>query len=107
MRQMKPRPGKVQQPSKDPWLWKNLFRQRAQAKFVGKAGTLAELQSEEGQNLVAEAKAEATAALGYSLEDAQKEDTLDDLYSDLQYSKPRPEKGEDEMAAETEAEDVI
>ena len=95
---MKPRPGKVAAPSKDPWLWRNLFRKKAQSKFVGEDGSMTELKSPEGQAKISAATAETSEALGYSLEEAEKSDALEDLYMDLQHSKPLPAKGEDEMS---------
>lgn len=103
---MKQRPGKVQAPEKRPYVWRDLFRQKAQAKFVGTDGSMKLLQSEEGQKKIAEAEAETTAALGYSLEEAQKEDKIEDLFRDLQWSKPEP-SAEEKISGETEPEDVM
>ena len=103
---MKDKPGKVQAPESRPWLWKDLFRQKAQQKFAGTDGSMETLKSEDGMTKIAEAKAETTAALGYSLEEAVKEDELEDLHRELQYSK-KELGGEEGLCCETEAMDVM
>lgn len=100
------RKGKVQKPDSRPWLWRDLFRQKAQEKFVGTDGSMKTLKSEDGQAKIAEAKAEATEALGYSLEEALKEDEIESLFDELQWSKP-DKGGEEGICCETAPADII
>lgn len=94
---MKPRPGNVPAPKPDKYLFRQLFRQKAAEQFAGTKGTMEELKSEDGQAKIATARSEAETTLGFSLETIEAQDFLEDLYSDLQYAKPRPKDGESEM----------
>ncbi len=94
----KERPGKVKAPEPDTYLFEQLFRKKAQEKFVGTDGALSALKSEEGKGKIAEARAETESALGYSLKEAEEESMIMRLHDDLQYSKP-DKSGKEEMHA--------
>jgi len=82
------RKGKVKEPRKRPYLYRDLFRQKVQEAFEGTDGKMADIKSADGQTKIAVAHKETTEALGYTLEDAVAQDELEDIYDDLQYSKP-------------------
>lgn len=106
---MKLRKGKVEAPKADPYDWKRLFRTNVVKEFAGTDGTMSDLKSEEGKAKIEAARAKTTETLGYSYEEAEKQDELEDLFNELQWAKPEParEGGAIGVSAETEPYDVM
>lgn len=99
------RAGKVQAPKPDKYLYSNLFKRNVQKEFVGSEGTMKELKSEDGQAKIASAHTATEASLGYSRNEAEKQDALEDAFSELQWAKPE-KSGEDELAC-TSCEEIM
>lgn len=81
------------QVDKDPYAWKTVFRQKIVEAFMGQKPTEAEIKAK-----VPEVSTATTAAMGYSLEEAQKEDVNELAISEVSYHR-KPE-------AETELENT-
>jgi hypothetical protein len=93
---MKLKPGKVVAPArKDPYDYRRLFETNIVAEFAGTKGDMALLKSAEGQAKIAAAHTKTAEQIGFTLEEAQKENELDDIFRELQYAKPQ--SGEEEL----------
>lgn len=98
------RKGKVPAKAPDSYLFKQTMRAKVIQSFAGMEGTMKELESEEGQAKVAMAQSDTEEFLGYTLEDAEENSLLDDLYSELQWAKPSVKKSGEEELESTEVE---
>lgn len=76
---------------KDPWLWKQVFRAKIVQAFVGKIPP-----KEVPAEAVEAARLAATEALGFSLEEAEKNDLQEEAKRELRYARKRT--GEEELA---------
>lgn len=79
------------EPRKDPWLWKQVFRQKIIQAYAGKVPP-EEIPAEQ----IDSARMAATEALGFSLEEAEKSDLHEDAKRELRYARKRT--GEEELA---------
>lgn len=94
---VKPKLGPIEA-EKRPYLWKDLFRYKLTEAFAGQSGDKELLATPEGKAKLEKARADTTIALGYSLEEATKEDAIEDAADTLRYARKRINDGEAEMA---------
>ena len=94
----KPKLGPVQCPKK-PYLWRQLFEHKVMEAFEGEKPGKDALVSKEGKATIAGAKSETSEFLGYSLEEAEKQDTVEDLARELRYNQER--SGREEMEVDS------
>ena len=80
--------GTVSADKGDTWVIKDLMRKKFIQALEGKSieNPSAFVNSTEGQELLAEVKAEVEAFVGYSMEEAQEECLNEDIASEIKYS---------------------
>lgn len=84
---------------KKPYLWRNLFEHKVLTAFDGQKPTEETLRGEEGQGIISTAKADTTTALGYTLEEATKEDEVSDLVREIRWNRER--SGREELVVDS------
>lgn len=89
------RKGKVPAPKPRVYTFRDLYRDKVQAAFAGLDVKMEDLTSPEGKAKLQAAKEATAAALGYTEEEAEDRDALEDIFNHLQWAKPR--KGEEEL----------
>lgn len=94
--QTKPKLGPIEV-EKRPYLWKDLFRFKLVEAFAGETGDKELLATPEGKAKLDAAKTATTTALGYSLEDATKQDAEEDAARELRYARKHLKSPEDEL----------